>query len=145
MTRVYLDTNVFVYAVGQDSPYREPCRDILRAVVSSSMTGETSVYTLQEVARQRSRRGDEHATARARDVASLCSVVHPVDRRVGMSALDVVDQYPKLDISDAVHVATAFAHGIATVVSADADLDAIAGIQRVDPLDGARVAALTSE
>ena len=145
MSRVYLDANVFIYAVGQDSRYRHACREILRLVVHRRLAGETSAYTIQEVARQRQRRGDDHPTARAREAASLCSVLHAVDRQVIVGALDMVDRYDGLEVSDAIHATTALACGISAVISADADFDPIVGIERVDPLDGARLAALTSE
>jgi predicted nucleic acid-binding protein len=60
-------------------------------------------------------------------------------------ALTLMDGRPRLGPADAIHVATALAHGIETVISADSDFDAVAGIERVDPLDAARLAALTSE
>jgi len=145
LSRVYLDANVFIYAVGKASRYREPCREILRAVVARRLSGETSVYTIQEVARQRQRRGDDDPTARAREAASMCEVLHAVDRRIVVGALDTVDRHAGLQVSDAIHAATALANGITTVISADSDFDAIAGIERVDPLDGARLAVLASE
>lgn len=143
--RVYLDANVFVYAVGKESPHREPCRELLRATATGRLGGETSVYTLQEVERQRRRRGDDEATTRAREVATLCEALHPLDERVGLSALDLVDRYPSLDVADAIHVATALGQGIAFLVSADRDLDVVGEIERVDPLDHERLAALASE
>jgi hypothetical protein len=145
LSRVYLDANVFIYAVGDVSPHREACRRILSAVVDGQLLGETSAYTVQEVARQRHRRGDENPTRRAREVASICSVLHQVDRGIVVRALDAVDLHAGLEVSDAIHVATALTHGIRALVSADADFDAIDGIERVDPLDRDRVAALTSE
>jgi hypothetical protein len=145
LTRVYLDANVFVYAVGGESARRRPCREILRAVAERRLSGETSAYSMQELVRQRQRRGDAEATARARAAARLCESLHPVDRRVALDALDVVDHHPGLDIADAVHVATAIGRGIAVMISADRDLDAVTGIERVDPLDSARLAVLISE
>jgi predicted nucleic acid-binding protein len=143
--RVYLDANVFVYAVGGTSPHREPCRELLRATVAGRLSGETSVYTLQEVARQRQRRGDGEATARAREVAMFCETLHPVDERVVLDALSMVDRHPSLDIADAVHAATAVAEGLVLFVSADRGLDAVDDIERIDPLDSARLAALMND
>lgn len=145
MTRVYLDANAFIYAIGGESPYREPARELLRAIAERRLAGETSAYTLQEVMRQRRRRGDGAATTRAREAADLCAVLHPVDREIVLSALDLADRHSRLDIADAVHLSTAIAHGLSVVVSADGDLDGILGIERVDLLDTTRLAALASE
>jgi uncharacterized protein len=143
--RVYLDTNVLVYAFGAESPHRDPCREILRAVAERRLAGETSAYTVQEFVRQRRRRGDRQAAARARSAIDVCTELHPVDGVVIRRALEIVDRYPKLDIADAVHVATASTHRVTMVLSADRGLDGISEIERVDPLDRGRLAALTSE
>ncbi|HEX2161563.1 MAG TPA: type II toxin-antitoxin system VapC family toxin, partial [Thermoleophilaceae bacterium] len=87
MSRVYLDTNVFIYAIGGDSPHREPSREILRQVAERRLAGETSAYALQEMARQRRRRGDTEMTKRIREAAALCSTIHPLDWQVLANAL----------------------------------------------------------
>lgn len=145
MIRVYLDTNVFVYAVGGESPQREPCRAILRAVARRRLAGETSAYALQELVRQRQRRGDGNATERAREAAAVCSDVHPLDWEIASSAMALVDRHRHLGIADAVHLSTAISKGMALVVSADRDLDEVPGIERVDPLDSSRIAALATD
>jgi uncharacterized protein len=142
LSRVYVDTNVFLYAAGADSRFRQPCVDFLRAVVERKVSGETGLMTLQEVVHHRQRRGDRQATARGREVLSICTVVHPVDRHVGVSALDLIDRHPGLETADAIHAATALTQGIALVVSADDDFDQISGLERVDPLDRAALADL---
>jgi hypothetical protein len=140
--RLYLDANIFVYAVGGDSPQREPCRQVLLAVADGRFQAETSAYTVQEVVRQRHRRGDSNAIARARRVLKICSRVHAVDAAVARTALDALERYPSLDISDAVHVATTTIHELPHILSADRDLDQIDGVERVDPLDTKRLEAL---
>jgi uncharacterized protein len=145
LNRVYIDTNVFVYAVGEKSRFRNPCREFLHAVVGRRVNGETSAYAVQEVAHQRRRRGDSDASARARDVAAMCTLVHPTDRGVVLGALGLIDDRHDLSVADAIHAATALAHRIPTLVSADSDFDGISGIERVDPLDGTRLAALISD
>lgn len=144
MSRVYLDSNIFIYAVGQPSPYTDPCRRILYDVVNGRLRGETSIYTVQEVARQRHRRGDKLATARARQVVAICTAVHGLDPPLLTRALDAVDEYETLAVADAIHAVTALAHGVGVVVSADSDFDGVAGVERVDPRDAERVEALAS-
>ena len=65
--------------------------------------------------------------------------------RVVFGALVFVQPRPTLSVSDAIHAATALRHGIGLVVSADSDFDGIPGIERVDPLDDARLAALAND
>jgi predicted nucleic acid-binding protein len=145
LTRVYLDSNIVLYAIGEESRFREPCRMLLRRVVNRELVGETSVLTVQEVVHHRQRRGDAAPAAHGRDVLSICAVAYPLDRSVVQMALTLMDGRPRLGTADAIHAATALAHGIETVISADSDFDSVAGIERVDPLDGARLAALAND
>lgn len=140
MRRVYLDANVFLYAIGADSPYREPCRAVLDAMRRDAIAGETSVATLEEVVHHRRRRGDSGAFARGRDVAAICHAVHAVDRDLVLAALDVTEGHVRLDTADAIHVATARAHGLASIMSGDHDFDGVEGIDRIDPLDRSAIA-----
>lgn len=143
--RVYLDSNILLYAVGEQSRYRQPCRHVLERVASRSMVGETSMLTIQEVIHHRQRRGDASPATHGRAVLSICSTTHPFDESIGLTAMGLMDDQPRLQISDAIHAATALRHGISVVVSADDDFDAVSGIERIDPLDSARLADLTSE
>jgi predicted nucleic acid-binding protein len=142
VTRVYLDSNVVLYAIGEESRFRDPCRDLLGHVVGRDLAGETSVLTIQEVVHHRQRRGDPAPAAHGRDVLKICAATHPLDGSIVQKALELIDDRPGLRTADAIHAATALAHGIGAVVSADADFDAIAGIERVDPLDSDRLMAL---
>ena len=59
----------------------------------------------------------------------------PVQRRRAM----VVEHAAKpARANDRIHVATALANDIDTIVSADADFDHVPAIRRVDPLDEAQ-------
>jgi predicted nucleic acid-binding protein len=142
--RAYLDTNVFLYALGRDSHFKIPCQRVLQAVAGGEVGGETSVLTLQELVHQRRRRGDREATARGREVAAVCRALHPVDVRVSLDALQLVEKHPQLGTGDAFHAATARAHGIDVVISADRDFDGIEGFRRVVPTDDG-IAALLSD
>lgn len=140
--RVYLDANIFVYAIGGDSPYREPCRRVIDAMRRRLIAGETSVTTLEEVLHHRRRRGDSDAVARAREVATLCSTVHSVDRRLALAALEIAEVHRRLDTADAIHVATARAHGLTSIMTGDRDFDCVGDVERLDPLDRSAMASL---
>jgi uncharacterized protein len=145
MIGVYVDANVFLYAIGGESPYREPCRGLIDAIRHRRIRAETSVTTVEEVVHHRRRRGDPTAIDRGREVARICSKVHQLDRTLSLAALTVAERHPTLGIGDAIHVATALAHGLETVVSGDRDFDGIGGVARIDPLDRNAIAALVSE
>ncbi len=136
--RALLDTAVFVYAVGADHPYRDPCRRLLDPEALYRYGGEASVQAIQELLHQRTRRtGDRGGSVEvARAMAELCPLheLTPADLRTG---LELFRQVPHLTGRDALHAATAINRDIPTIVSPDPDFDGIAQLQRLDPIEAA--------
>lgn len=143
MTPAYVDANVFLYMMGAEHRYREPCRRIVRLLGERRVHGEISVLVLQEIVHHRRRRDDANATSRARDVAALCEAVHDFTIDDLQRALGLVDRHPELTTFDAVHAGIAMGRNLGVVLSADRDFDAIQELRRVDPLDEAAVDELT--
>ncbi|HEX2164232.1 MAG TPA: type II toxin-antitoxin system VapC family toxin [Thermoanaerobaculia bacterium] len=134
MRRFLYDTAVFLYAVGREHPYREPCRRLVELAAAGVLHGEASVELLQEYAHVRSRRsGDREAAAReARDVAALCRL-HDVTRSDLLLGLSLFASLPRLEMRDALHAATALERGVFTIVSPDRAFDDVPGLERLDP------------
>lgn len=141
MRRFLYDTAVFVYAVGQDHPYRDGCRQLVELAGTGALIGDASVELLQELVHVRARRtGDRPAAVRlTRKVALVCRLhaVEPEDLRL---ALGLFESAAALGARDAVHAATALNRGIDAIVSPDRAFDGVPGLERIDPLDA--VAAL---
>lgn len=136
MTRVLIDTNVFLYARGRAHDYRDPCRAVLRAAADGSVQLEASVEVVQEFAHVLMRRGVDRSSTvlQAREVSAQC-LLHAFDLDVLARALTLVAEHSALGMRDAVHAATALGADIAEVVSADRVFDGVEGIARVDPRD----------
>jgi predicted nucleic acid-binding protein len=128
----FVDTNVIIYAAAE-SPYREPCMEILAAVASGA-GGRTSTAVLEELWHiERSVRiaGLDGITDRAYRVFTP---LLPVTDRALRSALDL--QAPNgLGTNDRVHVGTCIDHGITVIATADASFVGLGALRRVDPLD----------
>lgn len=144
MTRFVFDTTIFVYAIGREHPYRDPCRAILDQATRRPVEGGASALVIQELAHIVLRReGDgARARARARAAAAFCRPVYDLEWADLQRALDLVTTVPNLDVADAVTAATALNRGIDKILSADRDFDAVPGLRRVDPAAEAAVAAL---
>lgn len=138
------DTTVFVYAVGGPHTYREPCRAVIERAREDVKLGSTGVGVLHELAHITLRRTGDRGLARVRahQVAAICAEVYECDRRDMNTALDLLVDHGRLDVSDAVTTATALNRGVGAILSADRDFDGISGIERVDPADERAVAAL---
>ena len=143
MTRVLVDANVFVYALGVEHPYRDPCRDVVAALARRELEAETSVEILQEVVHVRRRRmGAPDAAARAREILAWDLPVHEFDVDDLERALKLIERDDSLSVRDAVHAAMALNREIGVVLSTDRDFDRIEGVARVDPADAGAVGAL---
>jgi len=136
VTRVLVDTNVFLYSRGRDHGYREPCRAILRTAAAGAVRLEASVEVVQEFTHVLMRRGVDRvsAVAQAQEVSAQC-LLHAFDEDVLARALALVAEHSTLGMRDAVHAATALGADLVQVVSADHVFDRIEGITRVDPRD----------
>ncbi|MEX2196901.1 MAG: type II toxin-antitoxin system VapC family toxin [Thermoleophilaceae bacterium] len=144
MRRVFVDTNVFLYALGAEHRYRDPCRAIVEAIAARRVAAETSVEVVQEFLHVRGRRGRDpaEALARAEEIVSWCAPVHAFEPGDLTRAFELLRRFSTLRPRDAVHAATALNRGIEAILTADRDLGSVPALERVDPGDRAAVAAL---
>jgi len=134
--RVFVDTNVFLYAAGRAHPQREACARVLRRVAAGTLDATVNSEVIQEilyVLARRSRRDD--GVRLARHVAALFPDLLPVTGEDMRGACDLVERYPALPIRDAVHAATMLRNGLKRVISVDEDFDRIQELDRVAPVD----------
>jgi len=136
---------VFLYAVGADHAYRDPCRQIVDRARRGELAGEASVELIQEFAHVRLRRGGDRSEAisLARAVAGLCEL-RDFGRRDLPLAMTLLEEHESLDVRDAVHAATALAAGLDAILSPDSAFDSVQGLERIDPADRAAVARLAT-
>jgi predicted nucleic acid-binding protein len=128
----FVDANILIYSA-VESEYRRPCLEILEAVARGDAPGRISTAALEEVwyVELAGRVGDlgglaEHGYA-------IFSPLLPVTDDVFRLALSL--DAPAIGPNDRLHVAACIAHGIEVIVSADAQLDGVTGVRRVDPLN----------
>jgi uncharacterized protein len=143
--RFLFDTGVFIYALGSEHRYREPCRAILLEMRNGRLAGEASTELVHEFTYVRQRRVTirTDAAESARDVARMCPL-HTVDRADIDRALDLWCAHERLDMRDAIFAAQALNRDIDAILSPDRGFEGIPGLQRIDPADAAAVASLTA-
>ena len=134
-----VDANVIVYAA-IPSQYRAACVEVLAAIAAGRADGKVSTAVFEEVwhLELSGRVGPINGLAERayRAFAPLLPITDDiVARALGLDA-------KRLGSNDRIHVATALANGIDTIVSADSDFDRVRAIRRVDPLDDRAVARL---
>jgi uncharacterized protein len=136
VARVFLDANVFLYAVGGDGPYREPCRAVLLAVGRGNLDGITNAEVLQEILHVRARRrGIKDAIAAVRAAAGMVADLLPVTLEDVLEACALLNAHPTFGARDALHAAVMKNAGINLIVSVDRDFDVIKSLKRLSPKD----------
>jgi hypothetical protein len=132
--RVFLDTNVFLYAAGASPTRRDACAQVLRRVADGSLEATTNTEVVQEILYVLARRGRrDDGRKLARSVTALFPDLLPVTRDDMVEVCELLRRYPALSVRDAVHVSTMLRNGVRTVVSVDSDFDQVSEIRRVAP------------
>jgi len=132
--QVFLDTNIFLYAAGASHPLRGACTNVLRRVADGNLDATINSEVVQEILYVLTRRGRrDDALKLAGYLASLFPDLLAVTRDDVVEACELLYQYPRLSVRDAIHVGTMLCNGLETVVSVDSDFDQVSEIRRVDP------------
>ena len=135
---MYVDTTIFMYAMGTASRFKEPCARILRAGAADRTILVTSAETLQEVLhRYRSigREGDIKPTFEA--IAASVQRMLPVTADDVEEARQLGERIPegrRVSARDLVHAAVARRQGLREILTVDAGFSSIPGVLAVDPL-----------
>jgi uncharacterized protein len=131
---VLIDSNVPMYAVGADHPYREPCIEVLQRIRTGALDAATDAEVHQEILY---RYLSVQQATRARQVSEafqvLVPTVFPITIAEIARARELVDRYPTLPARDLLHLAAMLNNGITTIVSADRHFDVVSEIRRRDP------------
>lgn len=136
----FIDTNVFVYAVAEESPHRAGAAATIEALGAGTASAVTSVTVIEELWHLELR-GRVPGLDGAADAAfTLMRPVLAVTDEMVEAAFRL--KVAGLGANDRIHVATCQAHGISTVLTADRAFDGVPGIRRVDPADLAEVRTL---
>lgn len=134
-----VDANVIVYAA-IPSRYREPCLQVLAAIAAGKADGKVSTSVFEEV-------WHLELSGRVGPIRGLAERAYRAFTPLLPVTDDIVARALRLDTrrlgsNDRIHLATALANGIDTIVSADSDFDHVRAIRRVDPLDDRAIARL---
>jgi predicted nucleic acid-binding protein len=130
-----IDSNVPMYAAGQEHLYRVPCQRVLEKILAGQLHAATSVEVHQEILHRYLSLGQP---SKAREVSEdfqyLVPNVLPVTVEEIARARDLSIKYPDLPSRDLIHLAVMLNNGISTIVSADRHFDGLSEIKRLDPL-----------
>ncbi len=142
MKTLFLDANIFLYAIGAESPHREVCQQVLVAVGEGRLDGISDAEVLQELLHVRRRRlTAQHAAETVHEAISMLRQVLPVTGANVLRASRLLEAQERLSARDALHVAVMEAHGVHLLVSLDADFDGLPMLQRLTPSEALALAS----
>jgi predicted nucleic acid-binding protein len=131
--RVFIDSNVPMYAAGRPHPHRDPSVRFLRRVQAGDVEGCTSTEVLQEILYRYSALNLRDIAARVYDLfVEICPTVLDVTLADTDAARSLLLEVPGVSARDAVHAAVMRNHGIDRIASFDRGFDEVAGIRRID-------------
>ncbi|HLA15754.1 MAG TPA: type II toxin-antitoxin system VapC family toxin [Candidatus Limnocylindrales bacterium] len=131
---IVLDTNVLVYAVGGPHPLAAPCRALVEAIRDRRIEATTAPEVIQEFVHVAVRRRPRSVVvALAGAYADLLAPLQPIEEPHLRRGLRVFLDYPDLDAFDALLAGTVLEEGLDALVSADAHLQVVNGLDVIVP------------
>lgn len=135
MKRVFLDTNIPIYAAGKESEYKKACLEVLEAIGREEVEGLTSTEVFQEILYRFWYLKDiENGWQIFDNFREVISQVLAVTEEDISKARELSEKYRNIKPRDLLHVAVMISNQIENIISVDKDFDAISEINRIDPL-----------
>lgn len=133
-TAFFIDTNVFVYAVAEDSPYQAAAAETMEALgAGRALAAATSVTVIEELWHQELGGKIPGLDGAADSVFTLLHPVLALTEEIVAAAFELPVR--GLGANGRILVATCHANGIDTILTADRAFDSAPGLRRVDPAD----------
>ena len=131
---IFVDTNVFMYAVGRPHPLRDPSREFFADCTRSRTPLCTSAEVLQELAHAYLAVGRKQTLDAALSLVTKSRVeVWPLEQEDVTLARQLHEQHPALGARDLCHLASCRRRRVSDVRTFDQGLAAAAGATRLSP------------
>lgn len=132
---VYVDANIFIFALESEPRFGPPSAAVLRAVDEGSCIAITSELTLAEVLVKPIELGRSELAEQFMTVVSRSDLrLHPVSRAVLLLSADIRAKHGGR-LADAIHVATAVEAGCQVIVTEDLRMRTPPGLTRLSATD----------
>ncbi|MBI5553228.1 MAG: type II toxin-antitoxin system VapC family toxin [Candidatus Diapherotrites archaeon] len=128
---IYIDANVFVYAILDSAKTGNAARKIIGAIQEGKTSAGTSALTFDEIVFVvRKNRGGEAALTAGETFIRMNNLrIFPTDRETITRAIEQIRKYG-LHPRDAIHLATMEQHQLTEIISEDRDFEKITKIKR---------------
>jgi predicted nucleic acid-binding protein len=130
---MFIDSNIFLYALSTGGKKEEACRLFLDKIAKGEQNSAISALVLDEVAWVISEKKGADAAIKAWEKITAIPNLKIIE--INESVVRLVPSFLKegLDPRDAIHAATMKAHGIQAMLSYDCHFDSLKGLARQEP------------
>ncbi len=133
MSLSFIDTNIFMYAIGVSHSCKEPCERLVQRILEGEVEGIINTEVLQEILYRYSSIGKHKIGYQLFDtLIDTFPMIWPVEKEDVVIARQL-QQKSDIKTRDAIHVATMKRNDVNILYSYDKDFDRIAGIKRLEP------------
>lgn len=131
---ILIDTNIFMYAAGKESPQRLPCQRFLQRIISGEGPSTcTDTEVLQEILhRYRALKVPEVGFQLFDAVTHLGIPILSVTDRAMAHTRKLLEDYPALSTRDGVHLGVMQEHGIEEVLTYDGGFSEVPWAKRLE-------------
>lgn len=132
--RVFVDANIFMYAVGIAHPHKAPSIQLLERIAGDGVDAASDVEVLQEILYRYWAIGQlDRGLTVCDQVLRVISTVLPVETSDVLVAKQLLAQHRTIEPRDAIHAAVMFNHGMTHLYSYDNHFDHIPDLTRLVP------------
>jgi predicted nucleic acid-binding protein len=135
VNRVFVDSNIPMYAAGAAHPLVEPSRRVITAIAAGQIDAVTDAEVFQEILHRYFRINERAKGFQVFDAFHqiMLGQIVAVDDEDATNARFLAERHPALSSRDLLHLAVMHRHEINTIVTADGHFDEIPEVLRVDP------------
>lgn len=137
----YIDSNIFIYAITNNEKYGNACKKILFDIENEKLKVCTSILILVEIVNSLSKINRElkKTNKKLLDIRQNIDAIlsYPITwfELEFFTIRKSTEYLYKIASTDYFHIATIELNSIKEIISADAELDKVNIIMRIDPLD----------
>ncbi len=137
MNRVFIDTNIPMYAAGATHPLREPSRRVIRAIAAGTLDALTDAEVFQEILYRYLHIGGREKGFRVFDHFHRIMIgrILPVEGADVHQARQLAERYPNLSPRDLIHLAVMLRYHLPEIITTDMGFDTVDEVRRLDPRD----------
>ncbi len=135
--KVFIDTNIPMYAAGKDHPFKNNCLEILEEIIAGNIEAYTDTEVLQEILYrfyhiQKREMGIQLSNYFSTIMTGAALPIQHEDMVLAISLFSKKD-YEKLSPRNLIHLAVMFNHKINKIITTDQAFTSVSDIEVIHP------------